>query len=1218
MTGKAGRISADREGARLHRRRRGGLYPDSGEQGPEIEQDSLLKRAGPEAGAQGAALGVADGGTRERVVSRLQREQGNLHVQQVVDQVQVQRATEAAAGQKPAAPAGTAPPQPARRVVITPEVEAEMKQDIEGIVPLLKSQVMPAADEYKALMPVKKWFLRDVQRRAQTNEESTDYLDHFLFLLKMRTFPRRTVRTGWVEEWSNAYDLMWREMEDDRLSLWKAFVAHSRKQGTGGPTMQQMESIWGYVGKRELIGLWGILKGMGTTLTGLLDMAIWVQWKTSGAPLAAILGQHGVKCPPALTPFISKKFDETAKIIADGVGVDLNEKLFGGMTTYSFATVGGKVVGTLTTAGATGGQGAFGAVGSTRAVIAQGVGQAAAIAGAAKGVEDLALEIQRLREKGWTVSQSSSSPDIWARIVGVVGGAIGAKGSMAKPGSEAANLFKQLNIGVNVASAPVLIAAYRALDDDKTLSDKERQERKEELLANLISAGFLTVDMRYGEKFNKAWARRNAEATGQAASVPKEGEVAAAVPEAAQPEAPAAKEAAPSAAPEAGRQPPEKIGPAAGIPEHPGAFLERGVFMTTSGETYIVRAGPPGSYGDHLFGSLAEAQAYARHLASGGEAAIREASALPRVWPGGAQGNPVDAINIFRVPSGTSYIQGVVGPQLEGGAVYGAPKTYAGGGPQVVIDRKVRLGEPVASVRVGEPAVPGAGGPQAAGPSPGAEIAPSAQVQGPIAERVLPPQTGAAAENTLAGAREILVKAGNIKQVRKMASTEGELGENFQPLLNMARKSLQQEAIAPVLEKYPDLVAVDKGTPGLGSDTDITFAPKDPGTLTDAKAVAAAVERSGAAAQEFNATLRKLLGGREPDVALDTNAYTWTGAEAKLAIPPEQAAAAAHQMDVASLTEIRRAVESHGGAPEWTAFKQRALEQVSPGRKQPGEVGGQQAEIESHVRRDLERQFAEAESLYDRTHAAELKAREGLKAAEPEISRASLKAQAREQVAAEARAELVKELRNSPIDFVKVSRLQAEIKLMEPGAFATAAAVADVVGYQQTLRGAESYQPKAVQPVTEPQLLAQSAASNFAQMTKHLSGSVMEQLKAVAKYAGRIDHARQATGKESQSPEIEQHFARERLAKGIGEREAEAIRKGESPPEEGWEPVKADEQGALREMVKAWAVREGKMNEPFEEQAKAYIQSRVEQARDAVIQARVESMVAREEAGGGE
>jgi hypothetical protein len=114
-------------------------------------------------------------------------------------------------------------------------------------------------------------------------------------------------------------------------------------------------------------------------------------------------------------------------------------------------------------------------------------------------------------------------------------------------------------------------------------------------------------------------------------------------------------------------------------------FLGRGFFAVTDRPSYVVRVGPPGKYADHIFTSAQEAKDYARWLADRGEASIREASALPRVWQGGAQGNPVDAARVFEVPKGTPYIQGVVEQKLEGGTVANVPKIYAGGGPQVVI-----------------------------------------------------------------------------------------------------------------------------------------------------------------------------------------------------------------------------------------------------------------------------------------------------------------------------------------------------------------------------------------------------------------------------------------------------------------------------------------------------------------------------------------------------
>ena len=125
------------------------------------------------------------------------------------------------------------------------------------------------------------------------------------------------------------------------------------------------------------------------------------------------------------------------------------------------------------------------------------------------------------------------------------------------------------------------------------------------------------------------------------------------------------------------------IGPASTIPaKEAETFLKRGFFTITDRPSYMVRVGgPEGKYADHIFASPQEAKDYARWLAGRGEASIREASALPRWWPGGAKGNPVDAVRVFEVPKGTPYIQGVAKEQIE----VGTAKIYAGGGAQVVV-----------------------------------------------------------------------------------------------------------------------------------------------------------------------------------------------------------------------------------------------------------------------------------------------------------------------------------------------------------------------------------------------------------------------------------------------------------------------------------------------------------------------------------------------------
>ncbi len=118
-----------------------------------------------------------------------------------------------------------------------------------------------------------------------------------------------------------------------------------------------------------------------------------------------------------------------------------------------------------------------------------------------------------------------------------------------------------------------------------------------------------------------------------------------------------------------------------------GEYAPESYFQVTEQDGYAVRVGPPGAFVDHIFPTLAEAEAYARQLAGTGEAAIRETSALPhgwapdvsgKVWPG----NPVDEARVLGVPAGTPTLRSVVAPQPEGSPAVGRPTSYGGGGPQ--------------------------------------------------------------------------------------------------------------------------------------------------------------------------------------------------------------------------------------------------------------------------------------------------------------------------------------------------------------------------------------------------------------------------------------------------------------------------------------------------------------------------------------------------------
>ena len=219
------------------------------------------------------------------------------------------------------------PPDALRRGdKVRPRDLAAMHDDVNTIVGFLQQQILPESDERAILAIIRGWANRD-----DTPGEGSRYLDAFLLQLRMRSYTRRTARSGWIEQHSMVFDDLWSELEDDRLEDFKGLLARSQHQRADGPQLEQAESIYSFIGKREAVGLWGTLKGMGTTIVGgTVDTVIWATWKQTGEPLGKVLEQLGIKAEflkkaPQITPFLEKNFDDTAKILGDTMAVDIHE-----------------------------------------------------------------------------------------------------------------------------------------------------------------------------------------------------------------------------------------------------------------------------------------------------------------------------------------------------------------------------------------------------------------------------------------------------------------------------------------------------------------------------------------------------------------------------------------------------------------------------------------------------------------------------------------------------------------------------------------------------------------------------------------------------------------------------------------------------------------------------------------------------------------------------
>jgi hypothetical protein len=176
---------------------------------------------------------------------------------------------------------------------------------------------------------------------------------------------------------------------------------------------------------------------------------------------------------------------------------------------------------------------------------------------------------------------------------------------------------------------------------------------------------------------------------------------------------------------------------------------------------------------------------------------------------------------------------------------------------------------------------------------------------------------------------------------------------------------------------------------------------------------------------------------------------------------------------------------------------------------------------------------------------------------------------AREQLAAQYRQRLIEALGRNPVNHAEVASLQAQITMIEPGAYASRAGVADVVANQQTAmpRGEVTFGPNGerrgtgdfavrrqqlasgevlestegahrvmeLDPVTGLRDLADSAGSSLAQFEAHAehpptnTAEALDLIKNTIKYSSRMAHADQATraGSRSTPGELTRGYSRD-------------------------------------------------------------------------------------------
>ena len=377
------------------------------------------------------------------------------------------------------------------------------------------------------------------------------------------------------------------------------------------------------------------------------------------------------------------------------------------------------------------------------------------------------------------------------------------------------------------------------------------------------------------------------------------------------------------------------------------------------------------------------------------------------------------------------------------------------------------------------------------------------------------PDPKAAHESAL----DAIVETGSFKELRAQVAAEM-FGpqKRAQEAIQQARRAVVDGVLAEIKRvieaKYPgvEIRFSDLGTPGFASDRDITI--KASGNAKTADLIAASVEGVRAAYDVLNgnppgpgadpfAGARAKTGGRKlpPDRVLDSNFYTELHEGSVTPRTPEERLGVIEDQSVVSLTELR--ANMHDGA-EWTAYRERLLKTFEDSGADPT---GTEAQLNRFAANRLKQQLDAAERLYTELHPP---------------------GKTSEQVLGEVQQQLLDALAaGAPPREIRA--LQARIKLLEPDAYGTRAAVVGVVDQSQGAARAETRQQAweklstGKEPMTPRELAATSAqeAAASAGKLRHAApdtGATTAQAVSAAKYLARVWDGFRKAGLSMQHP----------------------------------------------------------------------------------------------------
>ena len=457
-----------------------------------------------------------------------------------------------------AASGGAAPPSDSP---ITPDVVAQQSADVTAIVDALKEQVLTASDEGEIVERLRAWRQADEAWRSDQGGQGAPHVDRILMQLKARSFPRSTAATGWIETWVNAYDILWDELEDDRLTDFQAIIQGSR-QATSGPESAAPESLWGTMGQALAMGGVGMVEGLASGVAGIADGAA-----TGITKVANLVGDETgafhLTDPTSMSGWIEGQYD----IIGDAAFGDAwkHDNTLGGASAGQIGLGGGKILAALTMMGAGTAMSAPGAAGSlilpageaavavNRALAALGaLGALGTVAASAQSIAADITRVQGARGDAMRAEDVIGDREFQAHAAALASGIFAAVASGAgmrappPPGTAPPSPLLIAGITAFLESAGAVVEIGRMVDANQstTLSEAEKDrvyraalEAFFTKLANAVGGLAAVRDAHVAEQANT---ERVAAATEEAARVQAAAEASAdpATVETTSPEAP--------------------------------------------------------------------------------------------------------------------------------------------------------------------------------------------------------------------------------------------------------------------------------------------------------------------------------------------------------------------------------------------------------------------------------------------------------------------------------------------------------------------------------------------------------------------------------------------------------------------------------------------------------------------------------------------------------